>query len=62
MPTGNSKDLLASAYEVCPKSKCTDFPMHDLGTQHLADRYIGDLVMALAACTYLFKLDRLSLS
>jgi hypothetical protein len=26
-------------YEVCPKSKCTDFPVYDLGTQHLVDIY-----------------------
>jgi hypothetical protein len=26
-------------YEVCPRSKCTDFPIHDLGTQHLVDVY-----------------------
>jgi hypothetical protein len=26
-------------YEVCPKSKCTDFPMYDLGMQHLVDVY-----------------------
>jgi hypothetical protein len=26
-------------YEVCPKSKCTDFPMYNLGTQHLVDVY-----------------------
>jgi hypothetical protein len=26
-------------YEVCPESKCSDFPMYDLGTQHLVDVY-----------------------
>ena len=26
-------------YEVCPKSKCTDFPMYELVTWHLVDVY-----------------------
>ena len=26
-------------YEVCPKSKCTDFPMYELVMQHLIDVY-----------------------
>ena len=28
---------------VCPKSKCTDFPMYELATYHLVDvyRYVG---------------------
>jgi hypothetical protein len=26
-------------FEVCPKTKCTDFPMYDLGTQHLLGVY-----------------------
>ena len=26
-------------YEVCPKSKCTDFPVYELVTQHLVDVY-----------------------
>ena len=30
---------LTSMYEVCPKSKCTDFPMYKLVTQHLVDVY-----------------------
>jgi hypothetical protein len=76
-------------YEICPKSKCTDFPLYDLGRQHLGVywqvgnnlgcvyiliflcmtwegstslMYIGELVITLAACTYMFKLDQLSLS
>ena len=30
-------------YVVCPKSKCTDFPMYELATKHLVDvyRYVG---------------------
>ena len=30
-------------YVVCPKSKCTDFPMYELATYHLVDvcRYVG---------------------
>jgi hypothetical protein len=31
-------------YEVCPKSKCTDFSVYDLGTQRSLI-YIGELVM-----------------
>jgi hypothetical protein len=27
------------AYVVCPKSKCTDFSTHELGTQHLVGVY-----------------------
>jgi hypothetical protein len=26
-------------YEICPKSKCTDFPMYDLGLHHLVNVY-----------------------
>ena len=30
-------------YVVCPKNKCTDFPMYELAKQHLVDvyRYVG---------------------
>jgi len=43
-------------YEVCPKSKCTDFPMYELVTC-TSLMYIGALVVTLAACPYLFQLD-----
>jgi hypothetical protein len=31
--------VLIAVYEVCPKNNCTDFPMYDLGKQHLVDVY-----------------------
>jgi hypothetical protein len=41
-----------STYEVCPKSKCTDFRMYDLGTQDLVDIYqrVGNGL----GCMYIF--------
>jgi hypothetical protein len=49
------KAISHNPYEVCPKSKCTDFPMYDLGTQHSL-MYIGELIITLAASIYLFNL------
>ena len=38
-----SKNNHANKYVVCPKSKCTDFPMYEFATWHLVDihRYVG---------------------
>jgi hypothetical protein len=43
-------------YEVCPKSKCTDFPMYDLGTQHLLDvqRRVDNILACMYIGTYYF--------
>ena len=32
-------DHSSLVYVICPKSKCTDFPMYELATKHLVDVY-----------------------
>ena len=52
-------DFCICIYVVCPKSKCTDFPMYELTKQHIVDvyRYVGsDLgCMSILVSTGLFE-------
>ena len=40
---GDDSSVGDNVYVVCPKRKCTDFPMYELATKHLVDvyRYVG---------------------